>query len=78
MICEVVNTPDSYFWYALSITLFLSLIWVLVRYANKIDRTFDKMADNIVRLSETQIILGVKVDGHDEDIREIKSKMDKK
>lgn len=78
ILCEVVATPDSYFWYALSILLCMTLIWILVRYSNKIDKTFDKMAENIVKLSETQIIHGVKIEGHDNDIREIKSKMDKK
>lgn len=76
MIGEVVATPDSYFWYALSITLALALIWILVRYANKIDKTFDVMAANISRLTETSIVHGVKIDGHDKDITEIKRKID--
>lgn len=76
MVGEVVVTPDSYFWYALSITLCVALIWILIRYANKIDKTFDTMSANLKLLTETQIVHGVKIEGHDKDITEIKRKID--
>jgi hypothetical protein len=69
------NLPDAYFYYGLSVTSVIALIWVLRWVGGRLLDNLDKLGKDVSELKAGQQIQTQILKGHNEDIQEIKQKV---
>lgn len=69
---EQVPSPDTFFWYTLAVLMLGFIVWILQRSVKKFDDLLKGLVDKVDKLIEVSIIHGERLNGHDEDIKDLK------
>lgn len=73
---QIIPLPDSFFWYTLSLVLFVFVIWVVKRWLDNNKDTFDNHGDLIRQVSNCVIELTTITKVHEVQIQELTKKVD--
>jgi len=67
--------PDGWFYYGLSILFAGTLIVMIMKYSNRIDKAIERIEENLQRLTKMQAVHDVKITNHEKYIDELKQRI---
>lgn len=67
-----IPNPDAFFWYTLAVLCLGFVVWLLQRSVKKFDDLLQGLVHKVDKLVEISIIHGERLNGLDEDVKDIK------
>lgn len=66
------SAPDGWFYYAVTLAFGGALIYVIIRYTARIDKTLETVQQAVSELKTMVMLQGQKMEIHDDDIDDLK------